>query len=156
MNESPPTQQKTAAFTVTERFKSMLVRLIGAKSAEKSGQPESTPSDTIVETIWSVAWCAENPQLAAIAIEALQDRVQILEDYIKGTEPKPRKRPLSNNPKAVMLSSLMPNTRFKLLRTGETYFTSGRSWRTHFKAKTGNQAKLHGSSRVEVLTQRQI
>lgn len=156
MNASSPIQPKPVASTVAARFKSTLARLIGANPVDKSGNSEPTPTATVAETIWSKEWCAKEPELAALAIEALQDRVQILEDYIKGTEPKPRKRPLSNNPKAVMLSSLMPNTRFKLLRTGETYFTSGRSWRTHFKASTGNQAKLHGASRVQVLTHKPI
>ena len=135
MNASSPTPPKPVAPTVVARFKSTLARLIGANPVDKSGNSEPTPTATVAETIWSKEWCAKEPELAALAIEALQDRVGILEDYIKAKEPKPRKRLLSRNPEAVLLSSLMPGTRFKLLRTGETYFmpspSGGCSWRNN-------------------------
>lgn len=145
--------------TVTARFKSALGRLIGAKLVDKSGQSEPTPTATVAETIWSKEWCAKEPELAALAIETLQDRVGILEDYIKARDwrEKPRKRRISQDPKGVYLSSLPPNTYFLLIRTGAKFRTSGRSWRIQYKLGDDNRAyNLHGASRVKVLHPDQI
>ena len=151
MNASSPTPPKPVAPTVVARFKSTLARLIGANPVDKSGNLEPTPTATVAETIWSKEWCAQEPELAALAIEALQDRVGILEDYIKSKEPKPRKRPISLDPKGVYLSSLPPSTYFVLLRSGDKYRTSGRSWRLQYKVGDENRyCKLHGASRVRV------
>ena len=159
MNASQPTPPKNVAPTVAARFKSTLARLIGAETVDKSGQSEPTPTATSVETIWSKEWCAQKPELAAIAIETLQDRVGILEDYINTREwgEKPRKRPISLDPKGVYLSTLPPSTYFLLIRTGAKFRTSGRGWRIQYML--GNDTKafnLHGASRVKVLHPDQI
>jgi len=86
LNASSPTQPKPVAPTVTARFKSALARLIGANPVDKSGNSEPTPTVTPVEAIWSLDWCAQEPELASMAIATLQDRVQTLEDYIKFRE----------------------------------------------------------------------
>lgn len=159
MNASQPTPPKNVAPTVTARFKSALGRLIGAKPVDKSGQSEPTPTATVAETIWSKEWCAQKPELAALAIETLQDRVGILEDYIKARDwkEKPRKRRISKDPKGVYLSSLPPSMPFILLRSGEKYLTSDRGWK--FQHKPGDDGRvhfLHGASRVKVLHPDQI
>lgn len=152
MNASSPTQPKPVASTVTARFKSTLARLIGVKPVDKSGQSEPTLTATVAETIWSKEWCAKEPALAALAIEALQDRVGILEDYIKAKEPKPRKRLLSRNPDAVLLNTLLPNTTFILLRSGEMYRTHPHGWSQQQECGTDRICNLHGASRVMPLT----
>jgi len=157
LNASSPTQPKPVAPTVTARFRSMLARLIGAKLVDKSGNSEPTPTATVAETIWSAQWCAQEPALAATAIATLQERVQCLEDYIQlrvwrdETKPrKPRKRPISLDPKGVLLSTLPPNMLFILLRTGEKYKTSGRSWRLQYKLGDDDRTyNFHGASRVK-------
>ena len=156
MNASSPTQPKPVASTVTARFKSILARLIGAKPVDKSGNSEPTPTATVAETIWSKEWCAKEPVFAALAIEALQDRVRILEDYIKAKEPKPRKRLLSRNPEAVLLSTLPPSTYFILLRSNDKYRTSPSGWKRQYEVGTDRVWKLHGGSRVQVLTHKPI
>ena len=148
MNASSPTQPKPVASTVTARFKSILARLIGVKPVDKSGQSEPTLTATVAETIWSKEWCAKEPALAALAIEALQDRVGILEDYIKAKEPKPRKKLLSRNPEAVLLNTLPPSTYFILLRSGDKYRTSPSGWKRQYEVGTDRVSKLHGASRV--------
>jgi len=155
LNASQPTPQIPVAPTAAVRFVSALSRFLGVKPVGNSGQSEPALAAAPVETIWSADWCAKEPELASIAIATLQDRIGTLEDYIKAKEPKPRKQPMTYSPQSVRLSSLTPNTRFKLLRTGETYFT-GESWKAHFKASTGKKAKLHGLSHVVVLTQKLI
>ena len=157
MNASSLTQPKPVAPTVVARFKSTLARLIGANPVDKSGNSEPTPTATVAETIWSKEWCAKEPELAALAIEALQDRVGILEDYIKSKEPKPRKRRISLDPKGVYLSSLPPSINFILIRTGDKYYTSDKGWKFQYKLKgDGTVFFLHGSSRVKVLHPNQI
>lgn len=124
---------------------------------EKSGQSEPKQTATVAETIWSKEWCAQEPELASIAIAALQDRIGILEDYIKSREPvkqaeKPRKRRLSINSKAVLLSTLPPDTYFILLRTGEVYRTSKvDGLKVQYKVGEIKASHLHGCSRVELL-----
>jgi hypothetical protein len=123
---------------------------------DKSGNSEPTPTATVAETIWSKDWCAKEPELAALAIEALQDRVGILEDYIKSKEPKPRKRRISKSPRGVLLSTLPPSTYFVLLRSGDKYRTSPSGWHRQYECGTDRVWKLHGASRVEVLTHKPI
>jgi len=112
----------------------------------------------VPEVIWSKEWCAKEPALAANAIATLQGIIKSLETSIKINEVRQRieggKR-VSMTPGGVYLSSLPPSTHFKLLRTGDIYFTSGRGWRQHFKLGTGEPARLHGNSRVVVVVRRQ-
>ena len=129
-----------------DKIKSTLARLMGG-----------TPVTAMDETIWSKEWCAKEPALAASAIATLQGIIKSLETSIKINEVRGRiesNRKVSLNPRGVYLSSLPPSTRFRLLRTGEIYFTSGRGWRQHYNAESGNPAKLHGLSRVLVLTRK--
>ena len=155
MNASSPTQPKPEASTVTARFKSTLARLIGAKPVDKSGQSEPTLTATVAETIWSKEWCAKEPALAATAIATLQEKTQFLEDYIRirgWREEKSRKRVLSRNPDAVLLNTLLPNTTFILLRSGEMYRTSPSGWNQQQECGTDRICNLHGASRVMPLT----
>lgn len=153
MNASQPTPQKPVERTATARFKSALDRLFGAKPVDKSGSTEPKPTvtyaqSTYAQTIWSKEWCAQEPALASAAIAALQDRVQILEDYIASRIDRPRKIRVSKNPKGVYLSTVPPNTYFKLLRTGEVFRTSPSGWKTQYQYKTNAAHHLHGGSRV--------
>ena len=156
MNASSLTQPKPVAPTVVARFKSTLARLIGANPVDKSGNSEPTPTATVAETIWSKEWCAKEPELAALAIEALQDRVGILEDHIRAQswlEEKSRMlgKKSSRVPMGVSLSKVPPNTYVRLLRTGEVYRTSDRGWAHLYHHKTNKTESLHGNHRVIVL-----
>jgi len=153
LNDSRPTPRSNAP-TLTERLKSALGLLTGAQPATASGQIEPKLKSTVVETIWSQGWCAKNPALAANAISTLQERVGILEDYIKAKEIKPRKNRkhrVSTHPKGVYLSSVPPNTYLKVLRTGEIYQTSDQSWRLIYNYATGMPARMSGITRVLIL-----
>lgn len=156
MNASSPTQPKPVAPTVVARFKSTLARLIGAKPVDKSGNSEPTPTAIPVETIWSKDWCAKEPELAALAIEALQDRVGILEDHIRAQSWLEEKRRIlgkksSRVPMGVPLSTVPPNTRIKLLSTGQIYRTEQyRNWVYNFTTKESEY--FHGNHRVLILS----
>jgi hypothetical protein len=144
------------ASTVTARFRSTLAQLIGAKPVDKSGQSEPTPTATVAETIWSKEWCAQEPELAALAIEALQDRVGILEDHIRAQSWLEEKRRIlgkksSRVPMGVPLSTVPPNTSIKLLRTGQIYRTEQyRNWVYNFT--TSESEYFHGNHRVLILS----
>jgi len=141
--------------TVTARFKSALARFIGAKPVDKSGNSEPTPTVTPVEAIWSLDWCAQEPELASMAIATLQDRVQTLEDYIKAREwgEKPLKlgKKSSRVVMGVPLATVPPNTRIVLLRTGEFYRTEKhKNW--VFNVTTNQSEYFHGNHRVHILS----
>ena len=156
MNASQPTPPKNVALTVTARFKSTLARLIGAETVDKSGQSEPTPTATSVETIWSKEWCAQKPELAAMAIETLQDRVGILEDHIRVQSWLEEKRRMlgkksSRVPMGVPLSTVPPNTRIKLLSTGQIYRTEQyRNW--VYNLTTSESEYFHGNHRVLIMS----
>jgi hypothetical protein len=156
LNASSPTQPKPVAPTVTARFKSALARLIGAKPVDKSGNSEPTPTATVAETIWSAQWCAQEPELASMAIATLQDRVQTLEDHIRVQSWLVEKNRIlgKKSSRVVMgvpLSTVPPNTRITLLRTGEFYRTEKhRNW--VFNLTTNQSEYFHGNHRVLILS----
>ena len=90
-----------------------------------------------------------------MAIATLQDRVQTLEDYIKAREWGEKARMLGKKSSRVVmgvpLSTVPPNTRIVLLRTGEFYRTEKhRNW--VFNLTTNQSEYFHGNHRVLILS----
>jgi hypothetical protein len=147
-----------SAPTAFARFKSTLARLVGAKPVEEPKQADNTPSPDnwpkASVAVWSKEWCAQDPEMAAMAIATLQEQNSVLKTYIKTKDGKPRKHRVSTNPKGIYLSSVPPNTYFKVLRNGEIYRTSSTGWRHVFNHESGKTFSISGITRVLILHSR--
>lgn len=126
----------------------------GAKPVDKSGQAAEQRMSTPAQRIWDTDWVLRQPELALRAIESLQQRVEDLEEQIKRAAQRPEKwRMPVNHPDCVLLSSLPPDTRFLLVRSGDFFTTTGRKnkYGRHIQLRDdGKEVTLHGSCRVQI------